>query len=73
MGIDKDRKTIRSGGIYALDLPVEGMVVKRVNYDAENAKLILRSENASHEDQQIPAEDGASRVIGRVVWVLQEL
>ncbi|KUG29122.1 putative dna-binding protein [hydrocarbon metagenome] len=73
VGIDKDRKTIRSGGIYALDLPVEGMVVKRVNYDAENAKLILRSENASHEDQQIPAEDGASRVIGRVVWVLQEL
>ncbi|MEF3696557.1 LexA family transcriptional regulator [Desulfolutivibrio sp.] len=73
VGIDKDRKTIRSGGIYALDLPVEGMVVKRVNYDAENSKLILRAENPSHEDQQIPAEDGASRVIGRVAWVLQEL
>ena len=65
--------TIRSGGIDALDLPIEGLVIKRINYDAENAKLILRSENPAHEDQNIPAEDGASRVIGRVVWVLQEI
>jgi hypothetical protein len=73
IGIDKDRKTIRSGGIYALDLPVEGLVIKRVSYDAENAKLLLRSENPSFEDQQMPAEEGASRVVGRVIWVLQEL
>ncbi|QLA16622.1 LexA family transcriptional regulator [Desulfolutivibrio sulfoxidireducens] len=73
VGIDKDRKTIRSGGIYALDLPVEGLVIKRLSYDAENAKILLRSENTGFEDQQISAEEGASRVVGRVVWVLQEL
>lgn len=73
VGIDKERKTIRSGALYALDMPVEGLVIKRVLHDTENARLILRSENQAFTDQAIAAEGFGDRVIGRVVCVFQEI
>lgn len=73
VGIDKERKTIRSGALYALDMPVEGLVIKRVVHDTENARLILRSENHAFTDQVIAAEGSGDRVVGRVVWVFQEI
>ena len=30
VGIDKERKTVRSGTVYALDMPMEGLVIKRI-------------------------------------------
>ena len=73
IGIDKERKAIRSGAIYALDMPMEGLVIKRIIHDSENARLILRSENPNYTDQTLPAEGAAERIIGRVVWVIQEI
>lgn len=73
VGIDKERKTIRSGALYALDMPVEGLVIKRVFHDTENARLILRSENQAYTEQAIAAEGFGERVIGRVVCVFQEI
>lgn len=71
VGIDKDRKTVRSGMLYALDMPVEGLIIKKVLHDAENARLVLRSENTKFTDQLLPAENAAERIVGRVVWVMQ--
>lgn len=73
VGIDKERKTIRSGGLYAIDIPVEGLVIKRVAYDSENARLVLRSENPSQEPQFLGIEEAANRIVGRIIWTLQEL
>ncbi len=73
VGIDKDRRTIRSGSVYALDMPVEGLVIKRVLHDTENARLILRSENQTFTDQILPADSATDRIVGRVVWVFQEI
>ena len=73
VGIDKDRKAIRSGAIYALDMPMEGLVIKRVLHDTENSRLILRSENPNFSDQTIPAETAGDRIVGRVMWVIQEI
>lgn len=73
VGIDKDRRTIRSGAVYALDMPVEGLIIKRVLHDTENARLILHSENPIFTDQALPAESIGDRVIGRVAWVFQEI
>lgn len=73
VGIDKERKTIRSGGLYAIDIPVEGLVIKRVTYDSENTRLVLRSENPTHEPQFLSIEDAGNRIVGRVIWTLQEL
>jgi hypothetical protein len=71
VGIDRDRKAVRSGMLYALDMPVEGLIIKKVLHDAENARLVLRSENTKFTDQLLPAENAADRVVGRVVWVMQ--
>jgi hypothetical protein len=73
VGIDKERKTIRSGGLYAIDIPVEGLVIKRVAYDSENARLVLRSENPAQEPQFLGIEEAANRIVGRIIWTLQEL
>jgi phage repressor protein C with HTH and peptisase S24 domain len=73
VGIDKDRKAIRSGALYAIDMPVEGLVIKRIVHDTENARLILQSENQRHADQILPADTAVDRVLGRVVWVFQEI
>ena len=73
VGIDKERKAIRSGALYALDMPMEGLIIKRIVHDAENSRLILRSENQTYTDQSIPAEGAADRVVGRVTWVFQEI
>jgi SOS-response transcriptional repressor LexA len=73
VGIDKERRTIRSGALYALDLPVEGLVIKRLLHDAENSRFILRSENPTFQDQTIAADAAVDRVVGRVSWVFQEI
>jgi hypothetical protein len=73
VGIDKERKTIRSGAHYAIDMPVEGLVIKRILHDTENARLILHAENPTHADQTLPAEGATDRIVGRVVWVFQDL
>jgi phage repressor protein C with HTH and peptisase S24 domain len=73
VGIDKERKTIRSGGLYALDMPVEGLVIKRLLHDAENARFILRSENSAFMEQTVAADAVVERVVGRVAWVFQEI
>jgi SOS-response transcriptional repressor LexA len=73
VGIDKDRKTLRSGALYAVDMPMEGLVIKKILHDSENGRLILRSENPNFSDQMLPAENAAERIVGRVVWVMQAL
>lgn len=73
VGIDRDRKVIRSGALYAVDMPVEGLVIKRILHDTEHARLILHSESQFHADQALPAESAIDRVLGRVAWVFQEL
>jgi len=73
VGIDRDRKVIRSGALYAIDMPVEGLVIKRILHDTEHTRLILHAENQSHTDQILPAESAGDRVIGRVAWVFQEI
>lgn len=73
VGIDKEHKTVRSGALYALDMPMEGLVIKKILHDSENARIILRSENSNFTDQMLPAESAAERIIGRVVWVIQAI
>jgi len=73
VGIDRERKALRSGTLYAIDMPVEGLVIKRILHDTENARLILHSENQLHADQILLAEGAMNRVIGRVIWVFQEI
>ena len=73
IGLDTEKTRIRSGEAYGIYVPHEGLVLKRVYFDADNNRFILRSENPEHPEQTIPAKNAEDKVLGRVVWLLQEL
>lgn len=72
VGLDSDRTRVRSGEIYGIYVPHEGLVLKRVFFDADNDRFLLRSENPEHPEQSVPTSAAEDKIIGRVVWLLQE-
>ena len=72
VGVDKEDKQFVAGKIYAIYLPYEGAVIKRVYLDLDNA--VLKSENKDFPDIVIPFKkiDRDNFIIGRVKWVLQK-
>ncbi|MFI3271044.1 MAG: S24 family peptidase [Pseudomonadota bacterium] len=73
IGIDVSQKHIVSGEMYGVYIPFEGIALKHVFLDAENSRFVLRSINPNHPEQYLPLEQHASRIFGRVVWVLQRV
>jgi phage repressor protein C with HTH and peptisase S24 domain len=73
LGLDSDQRRIRSGELYGLHMPHEGLVLKRIFFDANNSRFILRSENSDHPEQSLSMDKADAQVVGRVVWVLQEM
>ena len=72
VGIDTARKGVVSGELFAINLPYEGVVLKRIYIDAPRNNMILRSENPSHPELVLPVSEQDS-IVGRVSWVLQKL
>jgi SOS-response transcriptional repressor LexA len=72
IGVDKDNRNFISGNIYAVYLPFEGAVIKKVFTDIKN--VILKSENKEFPDIVIPLKniDKDNFIIGTVKWVLQK-
>ena len=73
VGIDTASCHVASGELYAVRLPYEGIVVRRAFVDAENARIVLRSETAAHPEAFFPLAEAEQRVAGRVVWVFQHI
>lgn len=73
VGLDAEQKRVLSGELYGVFVPHEGLVIKRVFFDAENNRFILRSESENHPEQYLTPELKDERLVGRIVWVLQEL
>jgi phage repressor protein C with HTH and peptisase S24 domain len=73
VGIDRDQKSILSGEIYGIQVPYEGLVIRRVFMEPDQGQLILRAENSSHADQQFPYDEYSDKIIGRVIWIMQEV
>lgn len=70
IGIDREDKWIISGEIYAVWIPYEGAVIKRLYIDPE--KITLRSDNKDFPEFSIPTQEAsANMILGRVKWVLQ--
>ena len=72
-GVNKDQKQLRSGEIFAVAVPNEGMVVRRLFNDFEHNRVILRSENPSYKEEFLTSSTISGNIIGQVWWVLQEL
>ncbi|GFK94981.1 hypothetical protein NNJEOMEG_02829 [Fundidesulfovibrio magnetotacticus] len=73
LGLGKEQRQLRSGEIFAVAVPNEGLVIRRLFNDFENNRVILRSENPSYKEEYISATALAGNIVGRVCWVLQEL
>lgn len=73
VGIDCAEAPLRSGEIYALDMPGEGLIIKRVVRDLENQRLLLVSDNASHQTQSLPLDNPGVGIVGKAVWVIQDI
>ena len=71
LGIDRDERWIISGEIYAVWIPYEGAVIKRLYVDPE--KITLKSDNLGFPEFSIPVKEASPEMIlGRVKWVLQQ-
>ena len=73
VGLDRDDVTARSGEIYALALPGEGLVIKQVERDSAGQRLRLVSASPRHPERSLTQGGHDYVVIGRVVWVIQDL
>ena len=54
-------------------MPGEGLIIKRVVRDLEKQRLLLLSDNPSHQSQSLPLEDPGVAVLGKAIWVIQEI
>ncbi len=71
IGVDREDRWIISGEIYAVWIPYEGAVIKRLYIDPE--RITLRSDNPGFPEFSILAKEASQEMIlGRVKWVLQE-
>ena len=73
VGLDRDDVTARSGEIYALDISGEGLVIKRLEPDIAGKRLRLVSASSRHVERSLALAGPDYLVIGRVVWVIQDL
>lgn len=73
VGLDRDDVTVRSGEIYALDIAGEGLIIKRLERDRDGQRLRLVSESPRHAERSLALDGPYYEIIGRVVWVIQDL
>jgi len=73
IGVHREQTQLRSGEIFALIVPNEGLVIRRLFNDFENNRVILRSENPAYKEEFLASPVSAGILVGRVWWVLQEL
>jgi len=73
VGVNRENTEIIQGKIYAVHLPFEGIVVKRLYIDHSDKCFILRSDNKNGEfpDIKLPFDEGDAFIYGSVEWVLQ--
>jgi phage repressor protein C with HTH and peptisase S24 domain len=73
VGLDTAQTWIVAGEIYAVQVPYEGLTLKRVFVDPENDRLRLQSENPRHPEQTVAIEGREGLVVGKAIWVMQEI
>ncbi len=73
IGVDRVDRELISGKLYAVFIPREGVVVKRLYFDI--GRIILRSDNMLFPELSVPFEDIPAEdfILGRVQWVIQRL
>lgn len=71
VGVDRTDKRVVSGEIFAVWMPYEGAVVKRLYLDTE--KITCRSDNPKFDDFIVSLDKvGEHFIQGRIKWVIQQ-
>jgi hypothetical protein len=63
-------KDIESGRIYGIDLPLEGLVLRRIVLAEDSGQCLLLAENPMVFPQRLPVEVVSRMIVGRAVWVM---
>lgn len=71
IGVDKAFTHSCPGDIYALFVPYEGIVLKRLFFDLTGKNCILKNDAPGYPDSIMPFEVYEQRLLGRLSWVLQ--
>ena len=72
-GVDSADQDMISGKMYALFAPHEGVIVRKLFLDGEQEAYLLRSESAQYPETRLTPQQFKKRLLGRVIWIMQEL
>lgn len=72
VGIAPLNGAVTEGGIYLVNVPLFGRVIKRLHL-GDGGSIELISDNRKYPPTRLPMEQYDSIVIGKVAWVWQEL
>lgn len=72
VGVDSTCRRPLSGELFALFAPHEGVIIRRLYVDSDNERILLRTDAVGHPESSLSIETVSERILGRVVWVLQE-
>jgi len=72
LGVDTTQKQVIAGELYAVDLPYEGIGIKRVFPDSAHAQALLRTENPHHPEIVLPFETLRTAILGRIIWSINK-
>jgi phage repressor protein C with HTH and peptisase S24 domain len=72
VGIAPLNGAVSEGGIYLVNVPLFGRVIKRLHL-GDGGSIELISDNRKYPPTRLPLEQYESIVIGKVTWVWQEL
>jgi len=72
VGINTFANHPASGELFAVSLPHEGIVLRRLFLDSQNECFVLRAENPAYPEIRIQT-NLADQILGRLAWVMQEV
>ena len=72
-GVDTAARDVTSGAVYALYAPSEGLVLRRLFLNVEQNAWLLQSESPDFPEATLAPATLRQRLLGRVVWTMQEL
>lgn len=73
VGIDTNATQPISGEYFALLMPYEGVVLKKVFIDAQTGTLLLRSDNPEYPEASLALTDYKDYMVGKIAWVMQKM
>ncbi len=72
VGTDTAANSPANGELFAVLLPYEGIILRRLAWDRKEKCFVLRAETPAYPEIRIQ-EDLTGRILGRLAWVMQKV